>query len=375
MTALPRLRAEYGPDLRLADFAEEPSLTIRTLRDILSNPASLVPPRTIVPGLVWAERLTVLAAREKFGKSTAAAYAAARVSRGESFAGTEILPGTVLWLSAEEHEADIAQRASDFGSNWDTLLILAERGEDGLATLAQAIEAVHPDFVVVDALESWAEGLFEDANSSAQMGPIMTALRNAARGGPGILCLHHSTKGEGGGYRGSTAIGAGCDVMVEMVADEVDTTARVFKPRGRIRGLQGYTLKLEGNAYRVQAGELSPDARILAYVAAAPGISRTALRDKVGGSHRAADRVIDTLVARGAMRDEVSAAGYHAYFPVIAGATSGQGSEPCPQAAQLRPHAGFPGAASETLPVSESLGGAASADSDAEARQALAEGA
>src|SRR6185437_9723797 len=213
---------------------------------------------------------------------------------------------------------------------------LTERGEDGLLTLQRAVAAVQPTLVVVDALESWAEGNFQDANSSAELGTVMTALRSVARSGPGLVVLHHANKSDGS-YRGSSAIGAGCDVLVEMFPDEVDEAARVFKPRGRIRGLQGYTLKLDGNSYRVHAGELSPDARIIAHVTATPVISQSALRDKIGGEHRAVDRVIGALLARGAIRDEPTEAGYHRYYPPAQGGGFGAGLEVAPEPALSTP--------------------------------------
>src|SRR5690242_6655364 len=268
------------------------------------------------------------------------------VSR-EHVAPVVLAPGVVV--------TDYALRAWRSTTSPQAFVTLSRIEADAATVLGGS--AVKPTLVVVDALESWAEGSFQDANSSAELGTVMTSLRSVARSGPGLLVFHHANKSDGS-YRGSSAIGAGCDVLVEMFPDEVDEAARVFKPRGRIRGLQGYTLKLDGNTYRVHAGELSPDARIIAHVAAAPGISRSALRDKIGGGHRAVDRVIEALVARGAIRDEVSPKGYHSYYPAAQGGGFGAGLEAAPEPALSTPHAGFHEATSQTLPLSEIPGGA-----------------
>src|SRR5205823_9716466 len=75
-----------------------------SLRELLANPAALQPPAPIVPGLAWAGRLTLVAAREGVGKSTLFAAVAAAVTTGGEFLGERCVQGTVLWVLVEEHQ-------------------------------------------------------------------------------------------------------------------------------------------------------------------------------------------------------------------------------------------------------------------------------
>ncbi len=76
---------------------------IRTLADIARDPTALEPPTVVVPRLAWRGRVTMLAAREKDGKSTLATAAAAAASGGARWLGDPTLRGSVLWVGLEEH--------------------------------------------------------------------------------------------------------------------------------------------------------------------------------------------------------------------------------------------------------------------------------
>ena len=69
-----------------ADQADAADAQCWTLRELLENPVELPP--AVVPRLAWPGRSTLLAAREKEGKSTLMTAAAAAVSRGSSFLGS-----------------------------------------------------------------------------------------------------------------------------------------------------------------------------------------------------------------------------------------------------------------------------------------------
>lgn len=57
------------------------------LDEVLADPTMLQPPLALVPGLVWRGRLSMLAGREKDGKSTFAAAGVAAMTRGHEFLG------------------------------------------------------------------------------------------------------------------------------------------------------------------------------------------------------------------------------------------------------------------------------------------------
>jgi hypothetical protein len=82
---------------RPATFTEKAAGLVRRLADILASPNALRPPEPVVPRIAWAGRVTLLAAREKLGKTTLAAAAAAAVSTGSPWLNERVTPGDVLW--------------------------------------------------------------------------------------------------------------------------------------------------------------------------------------------------------------------------------------------------------------------------------------
>jgi len=59
----------------------------RSLAEILADPDVIRPPVALVPRMAWTGRVTLLAAREKIGKSTLAGAAVAALSSGVRFMG------------------------------------------------------------------------------------------------------------------------------------------------------------------------------------------------------------------------------------------------------------------------------------------------
>ena len=64
-----------------------PSPSVRSMVEYLADPHALEPPQPIVSRFAWSERSTLLACREKGGKSTLAAAVAAAASTGRAFLG------------------------------------------------------------------------------------------------------------------------------------------------------------------------------------------------------------------------------------------------------------------------------------------------
>ena len=80
---------------------------IRTLAAILADPKALQPPRAVVERFAWSGRVTLLAAREKAGKSTLISALASAASTGRRFLGDETIQGRVLIIGLEEHLNDL----------------------------------------------------------------------------------------------------------------------------------------------------------------------------------------------------------------------------------------------------------------------------
>ena len=282
---------------------------LRTLRSILDDPDAMKEPEAVMPRLAYAGRLTLLSAREKEGKSTLASAGAAAVSDGARFLGEMGKAGPVLWVGLEEHPGDTARRFQGFGAQGDRVFLL-EVLEQPFADLAAAVEQSGAVLVVVDTLSRFAETLVRDASKSTEWTPVMGGLTRVAREtGAAVLVLHHARKD--GGYRDSTAIGAGVDAIFEMTAGD-DGTTRKIKGKGRW-AIEEFSVRLEGDRYSLAAGELTVDARVLLFVERNPGCSMRALREGVSGKAALVDAAAHRLLDTGAIEDRGDMTGRKLY--------------------------------------------------------------
>ena len=291
----------------------------RTLTEILADPTILEPPETVVPGLAWRGRVTLLAAREKDGKSTVAGAAAAAVTRGATFLDGIAMRGVVVLAGLEEHPSEIARRLVDFGADPGMVHIATRIEFSPLPELSEAVERIRPVLVIVDTLSAIAEGKLEDGSAKAWQ-PLMAALTKLARDFDcAVLIIHHSRKSDGH-YRDSTAIGANVDCIIEMHPDERDANARNLKAKGRFP-VPDCTIRYNGSGYEmVETGEPAVTLRnaILGYVKEHPGCSLNRLRDGVVGSSAKVGCMVDELVKEGALREEKGPHKARLFYPAVA---------------------------------------------------------
>jgi hypothetical protein len=270
------------------------------LEDLLLHPELLAPPPVVLPRFAWAGRLTMVAAREKAGKSTLIGQAVAALAEDQLFLGEPIRPTTVLWLGLDEPKGDIVRRLADYGATGRVALMTEHRGN---LLLEDAILELEAGLVVIDTLLEFASGNVEDTNSAMQWQPVLKSLRGILQrtNAAGIL-LHHGKKGPDGGYRDSTQIGAGVDAIIEMREVEEDPTLRKCRYRGRLRG-EDFAVRFTDGRYELDAGTPTLEMRVLQVIAATPGASSKLLRDTVGGKAREVDAAVKDLLARGAITD------------------------------------------------------------------------
>ena len=306
------------------DRAEEPAApgsrpATLSVAEILANPEWSAPPEPVVPRFVWGGRSSLLWAREKMGKSTAARGIVGAVSTGRRFLGEDTKRGPVLWVALEEHFGDTARLLGEFGCDPETVFIL-RKVQDPLQDLQAAIHHTNPVVVVIDTLAAFVGTLGLESGSAAAWTPVVLGLSDMAHEtGAGFLILHHGTK-NGKGYRDSSAIGAGVDMILGMTPGG-DSDSRKIESKGRWP-TEDFAIRLVGDRYDLAAGELSLDLRVLLYIEKNPGASQSQVRQKVQGQARLIDRAIRQLLERTAI-DDIGDERGHKF--VIAGQGSGQG--------------------------------------------------
>jgi hypothetical protein len=288
----------------------------RTLADILTDPGILEPPEVVVPRLAWRGRVTLLAAREKDGKSTLAGAAAAAVTCGATFLNGIALHGVVVIAGLEEHPSEIATRLVRFDADPRLVHIATYTVMNPVSELEMAVERIRPALVVVDTLSAIAEGKLEDGSAKAWQ-PLMAALTRLARDFDcAVLIIHHARKSDGA-YRDSSAIGANVDCIIEMHPDGQDQSARLLKAKARFT-VPDCTIRYGGTGYEMAETTEPEDAmrsEILRYVNEHPGCSLNDLRKRVRASNETTAKIATALVAEGVIREERGSRNARLFYP------------------------------------------------------------
>jgi hypothetical protein len=200
-----------GPRSSSKPRAEKAKLHRLDITQMLREDPPEVP--WVVEGLVARGALTVLNGREGEGKSLLAMVLAVGVATGTDEGGLVCRPGRVSIVDAENGRYEIHRRVKSLGLPAEGVELHEPEGFDlrrDLGELERVLEADRPDLLVLDAYRSLWGG---EENDSREVAAVLDPLRNLVRRyDAGALLLHHSGKGNGGGYRGSSAIGASAEL-------------------------------------------------------------------------------------------------------------------------------------------------------------------
>ena len=156
----------------------------------------------LVPGAV-----VLVAGEPGIGKSTLLLDVAARAARGGQ---------TVLYVSGEESAAQVRMRAERIEAMAASLFLVAETD---LATVLGQVEAVQPDLVVVDSVQTIASAQVEgSAGNVSQVREVAASLIQAAKSrGIAVLLVGHVTKD--GSIAGPRILEHLVDVVVQFEGD------------------------------------------------------------------------------------------------------------------------------------------------------------
>ena len=311
--------AALGRELAtLETLAASATLEHWPLGELLAHPAALKAPDVVIPRLAWRERVTLLSAREKVGKSTIMAHGAAKVSCGLPFLGTATAPAVVLWVYYEGHHADVARTLADAGA--ERTRVVVARGQPGaFAPLLALIRDVQPVVTIIDTLASFAAGsLVTEFSKAEQWTPVMNRFTRAAQElHTAFVLIHHDKKS--GGYADSRAIGAGADMLLNIPGEPGDPS-----PRRQITGVgrwsyTGCTVRLEQGEFVLDdEGTPSIELEVLDVIRKHPGCSKRAVREATGRAREETDKAIARLLSQQIIENR-ERGGTHAYY--VASAT------------------------------------------------------
>lgn len=258
--------------------------TLRTrwrLDEVWENTEMMQPPPPVVPYLAWSARSTLLAAREKSGKSTLTGFMAAQVSRGGDFLGEPCARGHVLIIGLEEFIGDTARRLREFGADGKQITLVdrfARETTDRPSEVREHIEAVAPVLVILDSLMAYSRGLVTDANNATQTQATVQGLTDLChQTAVALVIIHHAKKADGK-YRDSSAIGGAVDIIAEVFPpdENTDPTRRRVRPIGRVPA-RSVDFRFDGYEYFLVdpsgPAKAPLEQRIATVVSERPGIS------------------------------------------------------------------------------------------------------
>jgi hypothetical protein len=235
----------------------------------------------VLDGYLARGSLTLLVARWKGGKTTWETLLLAAVCQGIPYLG-QTLQCRKVYVWSEENEGLWRDRLQDYHLDPHRILVKSRpfmrkptwQGlESTLAALAPALKNVEVDLFVIDTFSCFFPGLDENSAPDAQR--FCNALQPVLQAGVAVLLLHHPAKGdrpEGHAGRGSGALLAAADILIEMGQTQGHPNRRVLKTMAR-SGLDSAPRELiiqlseDKRAYTVvgDSSEAAPNRRMAIY--------------------------------------------------------------------------------------------------------------
>ena len=188
----------------------------------------------IITNLVTNSSLNVFYGEAGSKKTYSAISMAVAVANGKDWLGFTTKKVPVLIIDEESGEKRFARRLNEVmrGAECDAtnqLYFISLAGfkldkKEDAKSIESEITQTGARLVIIDALADVMDG---DENSKKDVQPVMNALRKIADNtNSSIILIHHSNKS--GGYRGSSAIKAASDLMVQVISD-LDESIITFK--------------------------------------------------------------------------------------------------------------------------------------------------
>lgn len=217
-----------------------PAFDIGLLDEVLARPQE--PPHR-VEGLVPSDASTLVVAQRKTGKTTLLLNLARTLIRGEYLLGqfaTRAVAGRVAVLNYEVSGHQLARWAAEIKVPPDRLVLVNLRGRrnplpiaEDRARLADALRQHEVEALIVDPFGRAYTGSSQNdpGEVSAWLGELDAFARAEVGATDLVLAAHAGWDGER--TRGSSALEDWADVIITMVRDKDDPTARFLRAEGR----------------------------------------------------------------------------------------------------------------------------------------------
>ena len=300
------------PPARHAVGPVEPDVV--SLAELLADPPD--PSATVARGLAFGGTMGFIRGPKASGKTTVLAAAAARVSRGQPWAGHPTEAGTVLVVCNDDPRS-WTLALLDFGADPERILTARARVVSKPGKLAALLAEHRPTWVILDNLRTWCRAMQLDTdNSSAAadaIDPIAEAIREC---GYPVACtiVHNEARSKGvtsdpyaGRMRNSTVFEDAADWIIGCAHADGSTTTTITAGEKTRRGIPTETLIIDLDAdghgtpstggggadpFTISAPVNPLDEKITGYLMAHPeGVSQKAVALAVGGRKQ-------TIVAR-----------------------------------------------------------------------------
>jgi len=205
----------------------------------------------LVPGILPASSLIVLASAPKAGKSFFASALARAVVEGKPFLGREVKAGNVVWLNYEESVRERGLSHFHWRPDpdcpfrvWTTDEFLFLDEPESFECFEYWLRELQPTLMVVDSLHAATEHACLRENHGARR--VMMALKRLTAHGVSVLVLHHLAKSPGRRKRlaDSAQIAAAASMSIVLDAYVESNGVRRLQLRCRGRGAVNQTLNV-----------------------------------------------------------------------------------------------------------------------------------
>jgi len=252
---LVKVSPEWQPSKEITNTSTKDGMPLIKLSDLFKEPEENV--SYLVSGMLPTGGFSVMASKPKTGKSTLTRNLALSVSRGDSFLNRTTQKGSVIYYALEEKKSEVRRHFKDMGATGDEEIYIYAGSVpvDALIQIREIVESIKPALVIIDPLFRLTR--VKDGNDYVQVTQALDPLLRLARDtGTHVLCVHHTSKGQGQGgdsVLGSTAIFSSVDTLIIMKRHEEYRTISSIQRYGE--DLPETTLHFDKDSRTIEIGK------------------------------------------------------------------------------------------------------------------------